>query len=1114
MFSYVAKSLLNKTLRAFLRKYLENIELESINYGYGSSSSSSKSADSKADTSKGGESTSSGWGVRLSNVKLREGMELVKLPGKYKQKRVITRKRKVKKNREKFCPNSDFAPTPVAKNSATGITQSEDRRRGDESRRVLQAHHPTVVDDSDISTCEDHTMETIASVSRRDSESGYCSSTSTSPIQSNRLLCRLPSNCMSVSTKEAEKWQSETESNDILADESESCTEDLDDHLNALLSDYSESMLPNNYIEGEDDDIYIEIDEEVVIEEDLSLVVGAGGSIGTLNIRYIGNDLHVTIEDAHLIVEAVPTNEPNQKDDKEAATSPRSNAKHDLPSVSNVDLPTEPTEQKKSTIGEKIEEKSMIARYLSLIPHLFLRDCRLTLIFPEETGYDDNAPNSCDDCTILEFGIDFLSVTSGDDFVDTLRVDNEHQTTEGTQLKPQPQPNLSEPITYDTPNSYYCASSQRSQTNVFSRKRIRTGKGPDGGVWLKIQPPLGKNIQQRRIRQQKGFAWARERFLDFSQSFFLRCSGFDCQARLLADRVDVVHDASYAWSNEYDEYTLDSMLFGVDYVDPMSLARHQIKENMKKSEYLKSEPPDIVIDVDSNGIQSIPFASNHHWIAQRTHRSHCKSSHLPLNQCYSCLSKCAQSESVTSTPSIDRIRERNMNKLMPLPGFVFCLSISDPLEMNVDISSIQSLGYINSLFTARNQQSCEEKGSFPTSSVGIRLEKISDPNDTISSTYIDEESFPSFMQPHAVYLSSLSVSNLTIRVEAIRQTCKSNYYHFRFWQFQCKSIYYEESQIDAEEQFVRDATIHVGSMECRDFTGVSEKTLFNVAGDEDTKNAVPIGGSGNVILPCTAARVIGAVHLASKNQRSSNSYAVHLRLLQSDFPSTEASQKLVSNSKVNYVDLRMGLTKIDVDDKLIGDVSDAINEATSILFQNTSEIKGEIPDCDSKRALTWLCQVSMEGGNVSYTPQIRMMIPRSPLRLRMGPEGFSFETLLHSLSIEYGSYSFEKPTAPSIMLFCSLPESLRMHILLYLNDLSPLEEVLNVKMKKQSLFLRSHALSKRLASIPRSPLSLEKTLSTLENIRRHQLLDRLQSLETDSLEALLAMHMRSTIDTY
>ena len=1100
MFSYVAKSLLSKTLRAFLRKYLENIELESINYGYGS-------ADSKADTSKrdaddgggGGSSASSGWGVRLSNVKLREGMELMKLPGKYKHKRIITRKRKVKKNREMFCPNSDFVSTPIAKNSATGITQSEvDRGGGEESRRVLQAHHPTDFDDSDISTCEDHTT-----VSRRDSENGYCSSTSTSPIQSNRLLCRLPSNCRSVSTKEAEKWQTETESNDILADESESCTQGLDNHSNFLLSDYSEL---NCNIEGEDDDMYIEIDEEVVIEEDLSLVVGAGGSIGTLNIKYIGKDLHVTIEDAHLIVEAIPTNEPNQKDDKDATTSPRSNAKHDLPSASDVGLPAETTDQKKSTIGEKIEEKSIVARYLSLIPHLFLRDCRLTLIFPEETGYDENVPNSCDDCTILEFGIDFLSVTSGDDFVDTLRVDSEHETTEGT--KPLPQPNLSESRTCDTPSSYYCASSQRFQTNIFSRKRIRTGKGPDGGVWLKIQPPLGKNNQQRRSRQPEGVAWARERFLDFSQSYFLRCSGLDFQARLLADRVDVVHDVSYAWSNEYDEYTLDSMLFGVDYVDPMSLTRHQIKKNMKKSEYLKREPPDIMIDVDSNGIQSIPFASNHHWIAQRAHRSHCKSSHLPLNQCYSCLSKCAQSESVTSTPSIDRIRERNMNKLMPLPGFVFCLSISDPLEMNVDISSIRSLGYINSLFTARYQKSREEKGSVPTSSGSIRPEKSSKANDTISSTYIDEESFPSFMQPYAVYLSSLSVSNLTIRVEAIRQKCVSSYYHFRFWQFQCKSIYYEESQIDAEEQFVRDTTIHVGSMECRDFTGVCEKTLFKVAGDEDTTSAVPSVRSGKVILPCTAARVIGAAHLASKNQRTSNSYAFHLRLIQSDFPSTEVSQKL--NSKVSYVDLRMGLTNINVDDKLIGDVSDAIDEATSILFRgpNTTEIKGEIPDRDSKRALNWLCQVSMEGGIVSYTPHIRMVIPQSPLRLRMGPEGFSFETLLHSLSIEYGSYSFKKPTVPSIMLFCSLPESLRMHILLYLNDLSPLEEVLNVKMKKQSLFLRSHALSKRLASMSRSPLA-EETRSTLKIIRRNQLLDRLQSLETDTLETLLAMHMRS-----
>ena len=133
MFSYVAKSLLSKTLRAFLRKYLENIELESIDYG--SSSSSSKTAGGNANNLNHGTGTgNSGWGVRLSNVKLREGMELVKLPGK--RKRVFTRKRKVKRNREKRSAELDFCSTPILKNTKREM-RSDDGGGRNESCLIL-----------------------------------------------------------------------------------------------------------------------------------------------------------------------------------------------------------------------------------------------------------------------------------------------------------------------------------------------------------------------------------------------------------------------------------------------------------------------------------------------------------------------------------------------------------------------------------------------------------------------------------------------------------------------------------------------------------------------------------------------------------------------------------------------------------------------------------------------------------------------------------------------------------------------------------------------------------------------------------------------------------------
>jgi hypothetical protein len=80
--SYILKtaamSLLSKTLQTFLYKYLSDVDVEGV------------ALPSVYD--------GSGWGVRLSNVKLREGVQLMMAPGKVTKKR---RRRKKKKSKRK-----------------------------------------------------------------------------------------------------------------------------------------------------------------------------------------------------------------------------------------------------------------------------------------------------------------------------------------------------------------------------------------------------------------------------------------------------------------------------------------------------------------------------------------------------------------------------------------------------------------------------------------------------------------------------------------------------------------------------------------------------------------------------------------------------------------------------------------------------------------------------------------------------------------------------------------------------------------------------------------------------------------------------------------------------
>jgi len=108
--------LLSKTLLTFLYKYLSDVDVEGIEMPslYGSSS----------------EGSGSGWGVRLSNVKLREGAELMTLPGS-----VVKQKQKQKKskaatsdNKTNNNNNSSSSDTMTMDDAAQGATNSDSEK--------------------------------------------------------------------------------------------------------------------------------------------------------------------------------------------------------------------------------------------------------------------------------------------------------------------------------------------------------------------------------------------------------------------------------------------------------------------------------------------------------------------------------------------------------------------------------------------------------------------------------------------------------------------------------------------------------------------------------------------------------------------------------------------------------------------------------------------------------------------------------------------------------------------------------------------------------------------------------------------------------------------------
>ncbi|KAL9184406.1 hypothetical protein ACHAXT_002492 [Thalassiosira profunda] len=1118
MFSYLAKSLLSKTLNVFLRKYLENIELDAIDYG----SAAAASGGTASEAAGGG-----GYGVRLSNVKLREGMELMKLPGK--RKRVARRKREDMKPSKDSSDAVDDAPplektrertsvddaTPVARNGKK-LDWGEEHVSSDASKDTTMGASVGETDGEMLLPQQMQNRERL--LTAEELEDGYFSSSPSTPNQNG--LCGVPpALCLNARARRGVDLQ-QSVSQDSTSSEiyqlrprdvvhvdgkdelvAPNAVETGADSDRGGHNNDAEEPPPNFEGGGADADDKPCIEgegEEMDVEDDMALVVGSGGMIGTLNIRLVGKELHVTVEDAHLIVEVV-ANEGRKKPQNDVAKTPNLDGAPSASGEPDFPNPADGSEECGATIGDRIKKKSSLARYLSQIPHLFLRDCRISLILPPEEEGDDES-DSCDDCTVLEIGIDFLSVTSGDDILDVLRFDTGNQRT--------PILRRSKSMGSATPSSssdrlqQMEAKQNQGSNHIFQRKRIRTGKGPDGGLWLRVHPPQQKMIQPQRFgTHSSGPKWARQQFRDISGSNFFRCSGLDLHARMLIDVKGRDEDAlGKAWSREFEDYTMDSALFGVDWIDPDALARHQIREKMKRESIAHPEESAGGSDADSNGIHSIPSASNFHWIAQQKHRDDCSNSQLPLNDCYFCWNKCVRQKSATSP----------MNDKMPLPGFVFSLSLTDPLEVNVDRCSLEALGYLKSLFTSKKPTSDGDQEDAQKDNASETEQKAGEvsqaPSHAVSSWKFDDKSFPAHMQPDAIYLSGVHVSQVIIHIEALQPTVVADP-KFRFWQFMGNSIHYEESQVDSEEAFIRDATFNVGGMELKEYFGVCHRDLLVAGLDADD------GVQGrDVQLPFAAARVLG-VHSPTLDQQSRSSNAIHVRLIQSNIPKDGSS--INEAFMTRYADLTMGIIDVNVDASFLGDISKTVSAASAIFTGKEAKAKKrKAATAKDSRTPKWLLQVSTLGGSLSYRPRVKMQIPRCKgFQMRRDDAGFSFGAFFQALGIEYGAHSFEQPTPPSITPLCSLPESLRMHILLYLGagDLTALEKVFGTKQKKKRgpVFLRANALNHHISKLKPSFSRKDGARNQSESNRRSNAMHRLQDLDTESLEALLAMHDRS-----
>jgi len=637
-----AMSLLSKTLQAFLKKYLSDVDVEGVTL---------PSYDG------------SGWGFQLSNVQLREGVQLMKtMPGRVVKKRTVKRRRLRKRKL-----NSVVAQVNKT-DEAEETTQSDDPRSerncagvGKESRTRLNS-----IEDGDVNTFPRRArtnsamttadFEIVGSTSSLDyysddeieNDSGGDRKPSTRVPIPNRIFA-----CFSSRNSNKEGGNQLHDHSIHQGKDKRQC--DVDEKSASsggpLSVNPSEMVLADSHSSGEAGTVgkqndgfktegsnpiidhadknsddgegfyeYYEVEEdfEEELELPLQLCLGEHGRIGVVDVRLIGKELNVMVEDAMITIEAIPiaskdedievdechgtSNESSSAENKDNASSLKESGKTIIEEVdvqdSNVSTSetktstkTSKSKPKRDTVGDRVLADNGLARIISSIPHLFLRDVCIRLVVRDEptaeTFMEDkgNAPDSSssnisnastekDDVercpkslpssndTMVELVVDFLSVTSGEDILSrfqqahtTVEDDLQNVANDSDVLDSSSSASVADsastkpPSLLKIPSNFVDANGEHK--NEYLLRHIRTGRGPSAGISIQLFVPdhrFSKTGTKSTV--SSGDVWARQHWISATNNYLLRCSGLDIQARIHMGTKRV--DAGYSWF--YGEY--------------------------------------------------------------------------------------------------------------------------------------------------------------------------------------------------------------------------------------------------------------------------------------------------------------------------------------------------------------------------------------------------------------------------------------------------------------------------------------------------------------------------------------------------------------------------------
>ena len=888
-------------------------------------------------------------------------------------------------------------------------------------------------------------------------------------------------------------------------------------------------------------------------EPPMRLRLGKNGKIGILDVRLVGKDLHVVVEDADLTIEAVVV-KPSSNHEKDE------NGKEKAPKVKPAKKIPDP-----QTIGDRILAENKLAKLFSIIPNLFLRDIRVKFIIREEPVSEPDKPTDQEspNDTVVELCIELLSVTDGEDFFAHVRGDEDEASTDGARDFQEDEATLTVAPTINPDGQF--------TQNEYLTKRIRTGRGPEGGIVMKIHP--GEKYIDSHV---KHLQWARRTWYSSADWCVLRCSGLDIHARIFMGTMKELQLFSTAetWygDTDFDEYTVDSMLFGgVDYIAPgpqpplPPMPENSPLGGEEEEGQLWTLPGATTYRIDVNGIQSSFVNTSFHRVARRMRPKTCTRDHLPCEYCDYCWD---------TPPGVPL--QHSYDLAAPLGGLVLNIMIRDPLELNVDRPTLQIFGLLLQLFkkpampaaatgdgnqTMSGKVDSEEMEDYQpqplqrsvsllskssqvsldshTSTQGDgrrqKLQRSRSYTGRIVETSEDEHSeapvpeepdfgdissaFPSYMSPEKVQYAGIYVGKILFRVHLMKtDTMTERGYGFCFWQLQAKCVTIDQHALSGDVTPFSDVRFDCGFLTVTSFKGNEQRLLVSLGSrqrvvefDEATVETLMTRGEDCQRPPWpTTATVLLDIPppLESLVFEKRERHAFQLRFISLRDPKKDKAR--------SSAHLKLGSATINMPYASIREVSNVVREARFTIHPQSKH--SENPERAQQPTETSTMderlmkyRLQLDGARVYLEPLIDTRLPMCTLRgERSSLEGLSFETVLEKIQLRYGRQyvpTIMEEQRLSLERLARLPEQLRMRILLCLNDLNPLACALGMKSEENS-FLRCRSINKRIVRVAnkkkkRPSLRLDEQIT-----RRQFLMQELVKLDDDELEDLYESHMR------